>query len=58
MSEEFWVRISKIAPNIGVKPKTLWAWKKRGYVPASNHYPLLEEAERLKVPLKHEELVH
>ena len=59
MSNDFWQRIDVIAPHIGAKPKTVWAWKNRdNKVPAAHHFLLLQEAKRLNVPLTHEELAN
>lgn len=57
MDSDFWHKIKKVSQACGIKYTTCWAWKKRGKVPASNHYKLLKKAAELNIDLTYEELI-
>ncbi len=48
---------AELARAVGVSQPTVWAWKRRGVVPARRIGPLLKKAHELGIQLNAEDLI-
>lgn len=56
MSDDFWQKFDVLGEHIGLTKANRSKIKARGTVPPKHYYPLIKQAEKLRVPLTLQEL--